>query len=107
MVYFNFFAISGVTSSVVQTQSQVPSGLGYYMAVANNYANRINKVIAGPDPNQPNLNPSEEEQIAQQSIVTRSVSLIVLLKCHSFFHDTKCANYKTWEHCQCAIFTLF
>jgi hypothetical protein len=56
---------------VVQTQSEVPSGLGYYMAVANNYANRINKVITGPEPTTLNQNLSEEDQIAQQSIVTR------------------------------------
>jgi hypothetical protein len=64
-------ASSGQTSSVVQTQSEVPSGLGYYMAVANNYANRINKVITGPEPTTLNQNLSEEDQIAQQSIVTR------------------------------------
>jgi hypothetical protein len=61
----------GGTSSSTVSQSQVPSGINYYMAMANNYANRINRVISGPDPNQLSPNLSEEEQIAQQSILTR------------------------------------
>ena len=62
----------GVSSSSVQTQSQVPSGVGSYMAMAENYANRITKVINGPEPNQFNQNNlSEEDQIAQQSVITR------------------------------------
>ncbi len=61
----------GVSSSSVSTTSQVPSGINYYMAMAENYANRITKVINGPEVNQFNPNLSEEDQIAQQSIVTR------------------------------------
>ena len=61
----------GVSSSSVPSTSQVPSGINYYMAMAENYANRITKVINGPEVNQFNPNLSEEDQIAQQSIVTR------------------------------------
>ncbi len=64
----------GVSSSSVPTTSQVPSGINYYMAMAENYANRITKVINGPEVNQFNPNLSEEDQIAQQSIVTRYLS---------------------------------
>lgn len=46
------------------TSSVDPSGLGYYMAVANNYADRLTKVINGPDPSAPNSNNlSEDDQV--------------------------------------------
>lgn len=57
------------------SQSEVPTGLGYYMAMANSYANRLNRVVNGPEPNQFNPNLSDEEQIAQQSMITRSILL--------------------------------
>lgn len=63
---------AGPTSSVsspetvispVTTSSVVPSGLGYYVAVANNYADKLNKVINGPDPSIPDYNLSEEDKV--------------------------------------------
>ena len=62
-------------SSSTVSQSEVPTGLGYYMAMANSYANRLNRVVNGPEPNQFNPNLSDEEQIAQQSMITRSILL--------------------------------
>ena len=62
-------------SSSTVSQSEVPTGLGYYMAMANSYANRLNRVVNGPEPNQFNPNLSDEEQIAQQSMITWSILL--------------------------------
>ena len=53
------------------------------MAMANNYANRLTRVVNGPDPNQLNQNLSEEDQIAQQSMITRLVILITMFFCYS------------------------
>ena len=85
---FDFLTFLGATSTSTVSQSTVsqstvPSGISYYMAMANNYANRLTRVVNGPDPNQLNQNLSEEDQIAQQSMITRLVILITMFFCHS------------------------
>lgn len=56
-------SIPSPVSTSTSTSSVAPSGLGYYMAVANNYADRLTKVINGPDPSAPNTNLSEDDQV--------------------------------------------
>jgi hypothetical protein len=56
------YDVSTGTSTSTVSQSAVPSGLGYVMAVANNYADRINRVINGPDPTKPNAQVSTQKK---------------------------------------------
>lgn len=56
-------APSPTSTSSAATSSLVPSGLGYYVSMANNYADKINKVISGPDPSLPTYNISEEDKV--------------------------------------------
>lgn len=57
-------SVASPGSISTSTTSVAPSGLGYYMEIANNYADRLTKVINGPDPSLPNNNYlNEDDQV--------------------------------------------
>jgi hypothetical protein len=66
-------SVASPVSVSTSTSSVAPSGLGYYMAVANSYADRLTKVINGPDPSAPNTNNlSEDDQVIDSIFQTLS-----------------------------------